>query len=66
MKDEYDFHGTERGKFFRAGAVMSFPIYLEPEIQAYLQEKAQHKGVELTEMVNDLLKREIAIIESVR
>ena len=66
MKPEYDFTNAERGKFFRPGAVIRLPIYLDADIQSYLEERATHKGIELEEMVNGLLKREIQIIESVK
>jgi hypothetical protein len=66
MKKEYDFSKGERGKFFREGAQLQLPVYLEAEVRDYLQERAQAKGVEVTRLVNDLLKREIDLIESVK
>ena len=42
------------------------PIYLDAEVQSYLAERAAEKGMDLGEMVNGLLKREIQIIESVK
>lgn len=66
MKPEYDFKNTERGKFFRPGAVLRRPIYLEPEVQDYLAAKAQAKNIDLDDLVNDLLKQEIRIAESLR
>jgi hypothetical protein len=66
MKPEYDFKNAERGKFFRPGAVLRLPIYLEPEVQNYLAAKAQAKNIDLDDLVNDLLKQEIRIAESLR
>jgi hypothetical protein len=66
MKPEYDFANAKRGKFFRPGSVLRLPVYLEPEVQAYLAAKAQAKNIELDELVNDLLKQEIRIAESLR
>jgi len=66
MKPEYDFSKGQRGKFFRPGAELRVPIYLDEEIQRYLSEKAEEKGVPLGEMVNGLLKGEIQIIESAK
>lgn len=66
MKPEYDFKNAERGKFFRPGAVLRLPIYLEPEVQDYLTAKAQAKNIDLEDLVNDLLKQEIRIAESLR
>jgi hypothetical protein len=66
MKPEYDFKNAERGKFFRPGSVLRLPIYLEPEVQSYLAAKAQAKNIDLDDLVNDLLKQEIRIAESLR
>jgi hypothetical protein len=32
MKKEYDFSKGERGKFFRADAELSLPVYLDPDV----------------------------------
>jgi len=66
MRDEYDFSKGERGKFFKPNAKMNLPIYLESDVLDYLADKAQAKGVELNTMVNDLLKKDIALIEGVK
>jgi len=66
MKPEYDFKNAERGKLFRSGAVLRMPIYLEPEVQDYLAAKAQAKNIDLDDLVNDLLKQEIRVAESLR
>ena len=64
MKDEYDFSKGERGKFFRAGAQMVPPVHLEPEVLAYLQAKAETRGTSLSHLVNQLLKKDIEMIEA--
>lgn len=66
MKKEFDFSKGERGKFFRQGAQLQAPVYLDADVQDYLQERAQAKGVEVARLVNDLLNREIELIESVK
>ena len=66
MKPEYDFSKGERGKFFRPDAEIRLPIYLNTPVQKYLEQRAAQKGVPLGELVNDLLKQEIQIIESVK
>lgn len=66
MKDHYDFSQGTRGKFYRADAVFKLPVYLDESVQSYLTAKADAKGVDLSDLVNDLLKREIEIIEAVR
>jgi hypothetical protein len=65
MPKEIDFSGGTRGKFYRPDARLSLPIYLDAEVQAYLGAIAARKGVPLSELTNDLLKKEIAILETV-
>jgi uncharacterized DUF497 family protein len=57
-KDKYDLSKAERGRFFREGAKLHLPVYLDDEIQSYFEERARAKGVDVDTMVNDLLKRE--------
>lgn len=66
MKDHYDFSKGTRGKFYQPDAVFRLPVYLDEQVQAYLATKAEAKGIDLSDLVNDLLKREIEIIEAVR
>ncbi|MFZ0255979.1 MAG: hypothetical protein WAN46_10070 [Gammaproteobacteria bacterium] len=66
MKPEYDFSKGERGKFYRQNAERHLPIYLDHEVLTYLQQRAKSEGVEISQLVNDMLKHEIALAESVR
>ncbi|HSL82124.1 MAG TPA: hypothetical protein VLF66_05075 [Thermoanaerobaculia bacterium] len=66
MKKEYDFSKGERGKFYRVGVELLLPVYLDADVREYFQDRAQAKGVEVARLVNDLLKREIELIESVK
>jgi hypothetical protein len=60
MKPEYDFSGAEPGKHYAgADAVFHIPVYLEPDVQNFLMEKAASKGVELEKLVNELLRHDI-------
>ena len=63
---EIDFSRGVRGKFYRPDATLNLPVYLDSDVQAYLAAVAAKKGVPLSELANDLLKKEIAIIESVK
>jgi hypothetical protein len=60
MRREYDFSKGVRGKFYRPGAKLLIPVYLEPKVQAFVAERAAKDGVGVSEIVNRLLKREIA------
>ncbi len=66
MKREYDFSTAERGKFHRPDAQLIAPVHLEPDVLAYLSERAKARGVSLNGLVNDILKRDIALIEAVK
>ena len=66
MKRRYDFSKGERGKFYNPNAVFRLPVYLDQKVQTYLTAKADAKGVELSDLVNALLKKEIEIIEAVK
>ena len=60
MKDEYDFSNAERGKFFRPNLRLIPPVRLEPEVLDFLASSAQARGTTVNELVNQLLKNDIA------
>ena len=64
MPAEIDFSGAVRGKFHRSGAKLNLPVYLDEEVQGYLAVVAARKGIAVSELANDLLKKDIAILES--
>lgn len=66
MKEEYDFSKGKRGKFFNENAKLNLPVYLDEEVQAYLQERAKSKGVEVAQLVNEMLRQDIKLIEAVK
>jgi hypothetical protein len=66
MKREYDFSKGERGKFYRPDATFHTPIYLDKEVLAYLSEKARSKGIEVGRLVNEILRKDIDLIEAVK
>ncbi|HHH46342.1 MAG TPA: hypothetical protein ENK53_04940 [Thiotrichales bacterium] len=66
MKEEYDFTKGVRGKFFRENAKLNIPVYLDDEVQSYLQERARSKGVEINQLVNEMLRQDIKLIETVK
>jgi len=63
MKREYDFSHAVRGKFYRKGAELRLPIYLDTKLQSQLERLAQRKGKELGEVVNQLVKKEMELLE---
>lgn len=66
MKDEYDFSKAERGKFYRPEAEFDVPVYLDNDVRDYLEAKAKSKGIEVHEIVNDPLRKDIAMIEGLK
>ena len=64
MKAEYDFSKAERGKFYRPNATFKSPIYLDDEVQEFVRQKAEEKGIEFNDFVNDVLRREMSAFES--
>ena len=63
MKQEYDFSKAERGKFYRKGAELRLPIYLEAKLQSQLERIAEKKGKELSDVVNQLVRKEVELLE---
>lgn len=59
MKDEYDFSNAQRGKLTRKNPVLVPPVHLEPEVLAYLKARAEARGITLSALVNELLKKDI-------
>jgi hypothetical protein len=61
---EIDFSGGTRGKFHRPNAWLNMPVYLDADVQAYLAALAARKGAPLSDLANELLKKDIAILEA--
>jgi hypothetical protein len=66
MPDEIDFSGGTRGKFFRPDTQLQLPIHLDVQVQNTLASLANAKGVDLSVFVNDLLKKDIELIQMAR
>ena len=64
MKREYDYSRGVRGKFFRKGAELHLPIYVDSATRRWLEPIAKQNGKPVTELVNQLLKRDVELLES--
>ena len=64
MKREYDFSKAVRGKFYRKGAELRFPIYLDAKVQRQLERIARKKGKAVGDVVNQLLKKDVELLET--
>ena len=63
MPAEIDFSKGTRGKFHRPGTRPHLPVYLDDHVQDALSKLAQAKGIELSTLVNQLLRKDIELIE---
>jgi hypothetical protein len=64
MPDEIDFSKGVRGKFYRPDMKLALPVYLDNELQSRLSNLAAAKGVDITDLVHDLLKKDLELIET--
>jgi hypothetical protein len=65
MRAEYDFSKGERGKFYSPDAVFSFPVYLEPDVNDFMNRLADEREVDIQELVNEWLRANIKLIQSI-
>ena len=63
MKREYDFSKAERGKFYRKGAKLILPIYLDVKLQSQVERLAQNKGKDIGDIVNHLVRKEVVVLD---
>jgi cytidylate kinase len=63
MKREYDFSKGVRGKFYRKEAELRLPIYLDLKLQKQLERLAERNGKNVNDLVNQLVQREVELIE---
>ena len=66
MPADIDFSGAKRGYFYKPGVQLNLPVYLDQKVQATLAALANAKGVDFSALVNDLLKKDIELIEMAR
>lgn len=64
MRPEYDF--LERGKFFRPDAKLNLPVYLDEEVQAFVQAIATKQEKDLSFVVNQLLRGDMQLAEAMK
>jgi hypothetical protein len=65
MKAEYDFSKGERGKFYNPDAVFSFPVYLEPDVNDFMNQLAEEREIDIQDLVNEWLRVNIKLIQSI-
>lgn len=65
MKKEYDFSKGVRGRFYSKSAQHHIPVYLNRSLMSDLLKLAEHKDVEIEDMVTELLDKDISIVKAV-
>lgn len=67
MPEEIDFSKAERGRHhIPAEAVVFLPASIERSVWEYFSNKAERKGVGLSQLLTDVLKRDIEINEALK
>ena len=66
MPAEIDFSQGRRGQFFKPGMRLNLPVYLDAPVQARLAALAEAKGVEFSVFINELLKKDLELIDGVQ
>lgn len=64
MKREYDFPNAVKGKFYRKGVELRLPIYLDTKVQSRLERIARKKGKAVEDVVNQLLKKDVGLLQT--
>ena len=64
LPDEVDFSSGVRGKFYSSDLKLNLPLYLDEQVQQFLLTIAARKGLQISDVANDLLKKDIVIFES--
>ena len=63
LSPEIDFSQGIRGKFYQPELKLNLPVYLDEDVQKFLASIAEKKGIAISDVANDLLKKDIAIME---
>jgi len=63
MQDEYDFSKGKRGKFYNKNANFHLPIYLDSELENFINKIASERNITVTQVVNNLLFKDKELIE---
>ena len=63
MKKEYDFSKAEQGRFYRKGAKLCLPIYLDAKLQTQVQEIANRTGRDVADVVNRIVEKGVRLLD---
>ncbi len=63
MQKEYDFSKGTRGKFYKENADFHLPIYLDSELEDFIEKIAKERNTTVTQVINNLLFKDKELIE---
>ena len=66
MKKEYDFSKGQRGKFHRPDAKLNLPVYLDAEVQQFVERIAESKNADVSTVVNELIRSDMHLAEAMK
>jgi hypothetical protein len=66
LKKEYDFSKGVRGKFFNPKAQLNLPVYLDADVANFIKKLSRKKGNDVERIVNDWLRKDIGLIQSIK
>jgi hypothetical protein len=64
MNKEYDFSKGTRGKFYKARARLNLPVYLDSEVQRFVEQIATKRRSDISRVVNQLLKSDMKLADA--
>jgi retron-type reverse transcriptase len=66
MKKQYDFSKAKRGIFYNPDARFNIPVYLDKDVQKFIDQIARRKKKDPSAIVNQILKTDMALADSIR
>ena len=64
MKGNYDFSKGKRGKFYNPEAKLNIPIYLDKDVQLFVEKIAKKRKKDPTSIVNSIIKKNIQLYKT--
>lgn len=59
-----DFSKGVRGRFYTGGKTVLMPIFVEEDVMEFLRKRADAKHSSPSELANEMLRRDISLVES--
>jgi hypothetical protein len=66
MRKEYDFANGVRGKFYRQGAKLNLPVYLDKEVLAFVKRIADKKKTDVSSIINELIRTDMQLADTIK